>query len=575
MDKQILEKARQWLVGNFDAETKETIRQLLATNEAELIDSFYKDLKFGTGGLRGKLGVGTNRMNIYTVGRATQGLANYLKKYFSNLKTIKVAIAHDSRRNSRLFAETTANILSYNDIEVYLFEDLRPTPELSFAIRYLGCQAGVVITASHNPKEYNGYKVYWDDGGQIISPHDKNILNEMNKIPYDSIHFTGKPEKIHIIGEEIDKAYIKQALKISLNPDLIKKHSDLKIVYTPLHGTGITLLPKTLEAFGFKNLIIVEEQAKPDGNFPTVKYPNPEDPAAMELALKKAKETNADLILATDPDSDRVAVGVKSLDGQYILLNGNQIGSFLTFYILDNLKLKQRLKGNEFVAKTIVTTDLIKDIAHSYKVETLKTLTGFKYIAALIRENEGKKRFVFGAEESFGFLASDFVRDKDAISSSALIAEVAAWAKENKISLFELLLEIYQKYQFYLEKLVNIVKEGKQGEEEIQRLMDHYRHGNITEIAGSKVVKRYDYLQGKVFDLTDGTEQTLDFPKSNVIQFKLDDGSLISVRPSGTEPKIKYYFSVKTKLDSKHNYQNTKKQLEQRIEQLKDAILNY
>ncbi len=574
MDKQILEKARQWLIGNFDADTKAEIRRMLEEDEQNLIESFYKDLKFGTGGLRGKLGVGTNRMNIYTVGRATQGLANYLKKYFEQRENIKVAIAHDSRHNSRLFAETAANILSANDIEVYLFEDLRPTPELSFAIRYLGCQAGIVVTASHNPKEYNGYKVYWEDGAQIISPHDKNILAEMQKIDYDKVTFTGKPELIHIIGEEIDKAYIQEALKISLNPELIKKHSDIKIVYTPLHGTGITLLPKTFEAFGFKNLIVVEEQAQPDGDFPTVKSPNPENPEALQLALEKARAVDADLILATDPDSDRIAVGVKSSSGKFVLLNGNQIGSLLAYYILSNLKIKQRLTGNEFMVKTIVTTDLIKEIADYYSVELFQTLTGFKYIGALIRELEGKKKFIFGAEESFGYLASDFVRDKDAISSAALIAEVVAWAKENKLSLYELLIEIYTKFNLYLEKLVNLIKEGKQGEEEINALMEHYRSGNITQLAGHKVVKRYDYLQGKIFNLTDGTEENLNFPKSNVIQFRLDDGSLISIRPSGTEPKIKYYFSVKTKLESKEKFEDKQKELAELIDKLKLSLIS-
>ncbi len=572
MEKPLLEKARQWLIGNFDADTKSEIRRMLEEDEQTLVDSFYKDLKFGTGGLRGKLGVGTNRMNIYTVGRATQGLANYLKKSFADKDTIKVAIAHDSRHNSRLFAETAANILSANDIEVYLFEDLRPTPELSFATRHLKCQAGIVITASHNPKEYNGYKVYWEDGAQIISPHDKNILAEMQKIDYDKITFTGKHELIHIIGEEIDRAYINEALKISLNPELIKKHSDIKIVYTPLHGTGITLLPKTFEAFGFTNLIIVEEQAKPDGDFPTVKSPNPENPEALQLALEKARAVDADLILATDPDSDRIAVGVKAANGEFILLNGNQIGSILAYYILSNLKIKQRLTGNEFMVKTIVTTDLIKEIAENYGVDLLQTLTGFKYIGALIRELEGKKKFIFGAEESFGYLASDFVRDKDAISSAALIAEVVAWAKENKLSLYELLIEIYTKFNLYLEKLVNIVKEGKQGEEEINSLMEHYRSGNISQIAGHKVVKRYDYLQGKIFNLENGTEESLDFPKSNVIQFRLEDGSLISIRPSGTEPKIKYYFSVKTKLESAEIFENKKKELESKIDELKNEL---
>ncbi len=570
MDRDILNKARLWLIGNFDSETKTEVRRMLESDEQALIEAFYKDLEFGTGGLRGKIGVGTNRMNIYTVGRATQALALYLKQTFSD-QDISVAIAFDSRNKSDLFAQTAANILSAHDITVYLFEDLRPTPELSFAIRHLSCKAGIVITASHNPKEYNGYKVYWEDGAQIISPHDKNILNLMQSISYDSITFTPKPEKINIIGQDIDNAYIKEAIKISINPDVIQKHQDLKIVYTPLHGTGITLLPKTLEAFGFKNIIIVEEQATPDGNFPTVKSPNPENPEAMQLALDKGRAVDADIILATDPDADRLAVGVKTKDDRFVLLNGNQIGSIMAYYILSQKQEKHLLRNNDFMAKTIVTTELIREISDQYNIKLYQTLTGFKYIAGLIREHTDEN-FLFGTEESFGYLASDFVRDKDAISSAALIAEITAWAKENNMSLFDLLLDIYVKFSFYKERLINVVKEGKKGEEEIKALMEKYRNRKIEQIAGIDVIEKRDYLTGKTINLKTGEEKPIDLPKSNVIQFLLDDGSLISVRPSGTEPKIKYYFSVKAKLKQKQEFDTVSRHLDQKIDKLSQAI---
>ena len=569
---EVMRRAQKWLIGNFDEETKTQVKRMLEEDERLLEDCFYKDLEFGTGGLRGKIGVGTNRMNIYTVGRATQGLANYLKDSFADRDRISVAIAYDSRHFSRVFAQSAANILSANGIYVYLFDDLRPTPELSFAIRELGCQAGIVITASHNPKEYNGYKVYWEDGAQIISPHDKNIMEYMQKIDYEQIVFTPENSRIQIIGEEIDRKYLDRAKQISLSPAAISDNSNLKIVYTPLHGTGIKLLPRMLEELGFENVYIVDEQAQPDGDFPTVKSPNPENPEAMELALIKAREIDADLVLATDPDADRVGVAVKTLDGQFQLLNGNQVGSILTYYVLMRRKQLGQLQDKDFVVKTIVTTDLIKEITEDYGVELYETLTGFKYIGALIREFEGEKRFLLGAEESYGYLVSDFVRDKDAISSSAMIAEVTAWARQNGMSLFELLLDIYQRYSLYRERLVNLVKEGKEGEEEIASMMERFRSEATKTLAGVKVLRKKDYLSGKTIDYQLGKEQELRFPESNVIQFELEDGSRISIRPSGTEPKIKFYFSVKQKLPELDEYQTMVEQLERKIDLFQEAL---
>ena len=563
---EVLKRAQQWLIGNFDEETKAEVKSLLERDEKLLEECFYKDLEFGTGGLRGKLGVGTNRMNIYTVGRATQGLANYLKEYFATAEKISVAIAYDSRHKSREFAQTAANILSGNGIYVYLFDSLRPTPELSFAIRELKCQAGIVVTASHNPKEYNGYKVYWEDGAQIISPHDKNILAHMKKIDYEHITFTPDEQKIQIIGEEIDTKYINKAKQISLSPTAIKQNKDLKIVYTPLHGTGIMLLPRMLEEIGFTNVHIVQQQAKPDGDFPTVKSPNPENPEALALALEKAREIGADLILATDPDADRIAVGVKTESDDFRLLNGNQVGAILAYYILQRRKELGLLTARDFMVKTIVTTDLIAEIAQDYNVELFETLTGFKYIGAMIREHEGKKNFILGAEESFGYLVNDFVRDKDAISTSAFIAEIVAWAKQNNKSLLDLLLDIYMKYSLYRERLVSIVKEGKQGEREINDMMRKFREEQINNINNIKVLRKKDYLNRQITDYQSGKTEELEFPQSNVIQFELEDGTRISVRPSGTEPKIKFYFSVRDSLTSKDEYRAKTKILESRID---------
>ena len=537
---EIKKKAQVWLGNEFDEETRKQVKYLIENDEKELIDAFYKDLEFGTGGLRGIMGVGTNRMNIYTVGMATQGLANYLNKSFEG-KEIKVAIAYDSRNNSKLFATTAAEILSANGIKVYIFDDIRPTPELSFAVRHLKCQSGIVITASHNPKEYNGYKVYWEDGGQIVPPHDKNIIAEVKNIKSVSqINFNKDESLITVIGEEIDKAYINEITKFSVNPELRK---DLKIVYTPIHGTGIKMMPRVLEAFGFENVMTEPQQSVPDGNFPTVKSPNPENAEALSLAIKLAKKEGADLVLATDPDADRVAAGVKH-HGDIELINGNQIASLLTYYIL---KHKNDLKSTDFIVKTIVTTDLLCDIAESFCVRCIEVLTGFKYIAEQIRLNEGKQRFICGGEESYGFLTGDYTRDKDAISTGALLAEAAAWAKSQGKTLIDVLDDIYAEYSLYAEHLINVVKKGAEGAAQIAAIMENLRK-NPLELPGLKIEKTFDYKLQKIFD-KEGEKPLLGFPVSNVLQFVYDDGTKVSVRPSGTEPKIKFYISVKSKFE--------------------------
>ncbi|MGD2033413.1 MAG: phospho-sugar mutase [Bacteroidales bacterium] len=559
---EVKQRAYSWLEGNYDQDTKKQVKYLLENNEKELIESFYRDLEFGTGGLRGIMGAGTNRMNIYTVGMATQGLSNYLKSNFSDLPEIKVAIAHDSRNNSRLFAETAAKIFAGNGFRVFLFDALRPTPELSFAIRHFGCQSGVVITASHNPKEYNGYKAYWDDGGQIISPHDKNIIEEVQKIrSVDEVIFDGDESRIGIIGNEVDELYTDQIKTLSLSPEVIQRQRDMKIVYTPIHGTGVRLVPMSLRKFGFSTIYNVPEQDITDGNFPTVHSPNPEETAALSMAIKKAGETDADLVMATDPDSDRVGIAVKDHSGKFIILNGNQTAALLIHYLLTKWSEKGKLTGKEYIVKTIVTTELLAEIAGKYNVKHFDVLTGFKFIADIIKQQEGKMTFIGGGEESYGYLAGEFVRDKDAIISCSLIAETAAWAKDNNKSLFELLLEIYKEYGFYLEKLISVVKKGKEGSEEIQRMMEGYRSDPPAEINGSKVVE---------IDKTTGRRSEIKLPKSNVLQFFTEDGSKISVRPSGTEPKIKYYFSVKDELKHVNDYESKRKQLETRI----DDIIN-
>ncbi len=562
---EIRTKAESWLSKEFNEETRKEVREMLDKDEKKLVDAFYQDLEFGTGGLRGIMGAGTNRMNIYTLGMATQGLSNYIIKQCGNLG-IRVAIAHDCRNNSRYFAETTANIFSANGFEVYLFEALRPTPELSFAIRHYKCQSGVVITASHNPPEYNGYKAYWSDGGQVVAPHDDGIIEEVRKITsVNDIKFNGKKERIKIIGKETDDIFLNEVQKMSLNPEIIKKFSSIPIVYTPIHGTGITMVPPALKRFGFTNIINVPEQDITDGNFPTVKSPNPEEPDALKLAIKKAVETNAELVMATDPDADRLGLAVRNRKGEFILLNGNQTGVLLIWYILSQYKERKKYKGNEYIIKTIVTSDLLERIAEGYKVEFFNVLTGFKFFAELIRENEGKKKYIGGGEESYGFLPGDYVRDKDAVSSCALAAEATAWAKSQGMSLFDLLLDIYVKYGFYKEKLINIVRKGKEGAGEIKAMMTGYRNNPPEKINNSKVIRINDYELSVSNDIVKGTKTKIDLIKSDVLQFFLEDGTKISVRPSGTEPKIKFYFSVNTKLTSSDKFEETEKMLDKRI----------
>jgi len=562
----VKEKARVWLGPGFDEETRRNVREMLEKKQDELIEAFYKDLEFGTGGLRGIMGTGTNRMNIYTVGMATQGLCNYLKLQFPGKKQIKVAIAHDSRNNSRLFAETAADIFSANGIKVYLFDSLRPTPELSFAIRHFNCQSGIVITASHNPKEFNGYKAYWDDGGQLVEPHDTNVILEVQKIKsIEEVHFTGNEELIEIIGNEVDEIYTDKIKALSINPDVIKRNKDLKIVYTPIHGTGVKLVPMALRKMGFTNIMNVPEQDIPDGNFPTVKSPNPEETAALNLAIQKAEKVNADLVMATDPDGDRVGIAVKDPDGKISLLNGNQTATLLIYYVISQLAEKKKLKGNEYICKTIVTTNLLQKIAEDYGVKNFDVLTGFKYIADIIRKKEGKMKFIGGGEESYGYLIGDFVRDKDAVISCALIAEVTAWAKDQNKSLFDILVNIYRKYGLYKESLINIVKKGKEGAEEIQKMMEKFRNDPPMKINNSEVAVIHDYLLRKTFDLRNGTEKSISLPKSNVIQFVLKDDTKISIRPSGTEPKIKFYFSVNANLAKEEDYPEVNKKLEEKL----------
>ncbi len=568
--KSVKEKAREWLTENFDEQTRQEVQDLLDHDETELIDAFYRDLEFGTGGLRGIMGVGTNRMNSYTVGMTTQGLCNYLKNEFSGMNEIKVAIAYDSRNNSRIFAENTANIFSANNIRVFLFDDLRPTPELSFAIRHLNCQAGVVITASHNPKEYNGYKVYWDDGGQIVPPHDKRVIEQVRKITsVNQVNFNAIPENIQEIGNNIDTVYLEKIKNLSLNPDIVQQNNDVKIVFTPIHGTGTKLVPEIFSRLGFKNVFIVEQQAKPDGNFPTVESPNPEETAALDMAIAKAREIDADIVMGTDPDADRVGIAVKNHKNEYILLNGNQTGALLINYVLSQYKSKGLLKGNEFIVKTIVTSEMIKDIADNYSVECFDVYTGFKNIAEIIRENENKKQFIVGGEESYGYLVNDFVRDKDAVMACAMLAESLAYAKHNQSSLFNELLNIYMKFGFYKEYLMSLKKKGKQGAEDIHRIMQEHRNSPPEFIQDKKVIKVYDYLKQMIVDKRNNSTGKIDLPKSDVLQFILEDGSKISMRPSGTEPKIKFYFSVKRKLTDKKEFDKVEQQLDDYIESLK------
>ena len=565
---EIRAKAQSWLDKEYNEETRKEVREMLDKDEKKLVDAFYQDLEFGTGGLRGIMGAGTNRMNIYTLGMATQGLSNYIIQQCGNIG-VKVAIAHDCRNNSRYFAETTANIFSANGFEVYLFESLRPTPELSFAIRHFKCQSGVVITASHNPPEYNGYKAYWNDGGQVVATHDEEIITEVRKITsVNKIKFNGNKDKIKSIGKETDELFLNEVKKISINPEIIKKFASIPIVYTPIHGTGITLVPAALKMFGFKNIISVPEQDVPDGNFPTVKSPNPEEPDALKLAIKKAVESNAELVMATDPDADRLGLAVKNRTGEFILLNGNQTAVILIWYILSQFKERNKYKGNEYIIKTIVTTDLIEKIADGFNVEYFNVLTGFKFFAELIRQYEDVKKYIGGGEESYGFLPGDYVRDKDAVASCALAAETATWAKSKGMSLFELLLDIYVKYGFYKEKLINIVRKGKEGADQIKAMMAGYRNNPPEKINNSKVIKINDYEMQVSLDILKGTKTSIDLIKSDVLQFFLADGTKISIRPSGTEPKIKFYFSVNTKLESRDKFEKTDKILDKRINDL-------
>jgi phosphoglucomutase len=566
MDTKTENKINEWLSGNYDEDTKSQVQELQKNDAAQLEDAFYKDLEFGTGGLRGIMGVGTNRMNKYTVGMATQGYANYLKRSFPE---VKVAIAHDVRNSSRKFAEIAAEIFAANDIKVFLFDDIRPTPELSFTIRTLQCQGGVVITASHNPKEYNGYKAYWKDGGQLVPPHDKNVIEEVEKIKsINDVKWNGKPENITLVGRDIDVKYIEMVKGLSINSDACIKEHDLKIVYTPIHGTGIMLVPKVLAAYGFDNVHIVEEQAGPNGNFPTVLYPNPEEKETMSIGLKKAKELDADILLGTDPDADRVGVGVKDNHGEWVLLNGNQTAMMVFNYIIEARKKKGIAKPNDMVIKTIVTTDMIDKIAAKNNIACYNTLTGFKWIAELIREKEGKENYVVGGEESFGLMIGDKVRDKDAVSAVAMICEMSAVEKEKGQTLFQKLIELYVDYGFYYEKLISLTKKGMNGSKEIADMMQGYRDNPPKEIAGSKVVEFLDYQLQINKNLTTGETTQITLPKSNVLQFITEDGSKISARPSGTEPKIKFYFSVNMPLKSVDDFDKTKILLEEKIDRI-------
>ena len=582
MDTKIKERVNAWLNGSFDEATKNEIRKTQAENPDELTEAFYRNLEFGTGGLRGIMGAGTNRINKYTIGMATQGYANYLKKAYPNSE-ISIAIAHDSRNNSRTFAEITANVMAANGIKVFLFESLRPTPELSFAIRQLGCKGGVVCTASHNPKEYNGYKAYWNDGGQLVPPHDKNVIAEVDKISsVDEVKWNqpagqagGGEDLIQLIGRDMDEAYWQMAKDLSVYPDVIARQHDLRIVYTPIHGTGIMLVPELLKRYGFTNVTIVEEQAKPDGNFPTVVYPNPEESEAMSIGLKKAKELDADILLGTDPDADRVGIAVKDHKGNWVLVNGNQTAVLAFNYLIEARKAKGIARTNDMVVKTIVTTDMINRIARENNVNCYDVLTGFKWIAELIKEKEASEHYIIGGEESYGLMVGSRLRDKDAVSAVAILSEMAAYEKNKGRSLFEKLIDLYVQYGFYKEHLISITKKGMRGQEEIAEMMESFRKNTPKTINGSPVVQLLDYELRKGKNPVTGEEWEIKLPKSNVLQFILEDGSKISARPSGTEPKIKFYFSVNTKLGSAPDFDNVSAELDKRIQSIiSDLKLN-
>jgi phosphoglucomutase len=564
----IQKRAEEWLNGNYDEATKAEIRKMQAENPKELADSFYRSLEFGTGGLRGIMGVGTNRINRYTIGMATQGYANYLKKAVPSGE-VRIAIAHDSRNNSRSFAEITANVMAANGIKVFLFESLRPTPELSFTIRYLKCHGGVVCTASHNPKEYNGYKAYWNDGGQLVPPHDEHVIEEVEKIAsVDEVKWSGGEANITLVGKDLDEAYINMVRDLSVYPEVIGRQHDLKIVYTPIHGTGITLVPEVLKRFGFTNVNLVEEQIKPDGNFPTVVYPNPEESEAMSLGLKKARSLDADILLGTDPDADRVGIGVKDDKGNWILLNGNQTAVLAFNYMIEARKAKGLAKDNDMVMKTIVTTGLIDDIAAREGIKCYNVLTGFKWIAELIKEKEGKENYIIGGEESYGLLIGDRLRDKDAVSAVALLCEMAAYEKDMGRSLYDKLIDIYVKYGLYREHLVSITKKGMDGQQQIADMMERFRNAPPSQLNGSGVTHLLDYEKRVNRNLIDGSKEDILLPKSNVLQFILADGSKISARPSGTEPKIKFYFSVQSPLSDRLAFDSAWKALEEKIQQI-------
>ena len=572
--KQVTEKAEKWLTPAYDAETQAEVKRMLENEDkTELIEAFYKDLEFGTGGLRGIMGVGTNRMNIYTVGAATQGLSNYLNANFKDMKQISVVVGYDCRNNSSLFAKISADIFSANGIKVYLFEEMRPTPEMSFAIRHLGCQSGIILTASHNPKEYNGYKAYWDDGAQVLAPHDKGIIDEVNKIASAAdIKFQGNPDLIQIIGEDVDKIYLDMVKTVSLDPEAIARHKDMKIVYTPIHGTGMMLIPRALKMWGFENVYTVPEQMIKDGNFPTVVSPNPENAEALTMALNLAKEIDADLVMASDPDADRVGIACKNGKGEWVLINGNQTCLMYLYYIITQYNKLGKMTGNEFCVKTIVTTELIKKIANKNHIEMLDCYTGFKWIAREIRLCEGKKKYIGGGEESYGFLAEDFVRDKDAVSACCLIAEVAAWAKDNGKTLYQLLMDIYVEYGFSKEFTVNVVKPGKSGAEEIKAMMENFRANPPKELGSSKVVLSKDYKTLKQTDAA-GHVTDIDMPEpSNVLQYFTEDGGKVSVRPSGTEPKIKFYIEVKGEMGCRNCFATADAEATEKVEAVKKSL---
>ena len=566
-------KAKQWLTPSFDEETRKEVESKLATEDkTELIESFYKDLEFGTGGLRGIMGAGSNRMNIYTVGMATQGFANYLKKNFKGKNDIAVVVCHDCRNNSRKFAETVADIFSANDIKVYLFDDMRPTPECSFAIRHLGCQAGVNITASHNPKEYNGYKAYWEDGAQVLAPHDTGIIDEVNNVKVEDVKFTGNKQLIEIIGEDIDKIYLDEILTLSIDPEVIKKQHDLKIVYTPLHGTGMMSIPRSLKLWGFDNVHCVKEQMVKDGNFPTVVSPNPENGEALTLALRDAKEIDADIVMASDPDADRVGMACKNDKGEWVLINGNQTCLLFLYYIITNRKAKGLLKPTDFIVKTIVTTEVIKKVADKANIEMRDCYTGFKWIAREIRISEGKQKYIGGGEESYGFLAQDFVRDKDAVSAMSLLAEICAWAKNQGKTLYDILMDIYLEYGFSKEFTVNVVRPGKTGADEIKQMMTDFRNNPPKELGGSKVVLVKDFLSLEATTV-DGKKTKLDMPDtSNVLQWFCDDDTKVSVRPSGTEPKIKFYLEIKGTIKSASEYDALDAKSSEKVAAIKKSL---